>query len=291
MPTRTSTPKPRCSKGSASQGAASPDCSKNNPMLPRLMVQKLKGADSTRWDRISRHYRNAHPLCEWCLKEGRVVPAHAVDHIAPHRGNKTLLYDMNNLQSLCELCHNARKQSLETYGYDRTIGKDGWPIDPAHPANNRNGGVPTLQGFSIPHFVRKSRIPVHLVCGPPASGKTTFVKQHMQPGDIVIDLDDYKERHGSRYATDHRITSAAFAERDSAIRALADTPSGQAWLIVSAPSIEERSAWKRALGNVTVHMMTTSKDECHKRIDQDKSRAHAAHSLHGAVENFFSKKT
>ena len=28
-----------------------------------------------------------------------------------------------------------------------------------------------------------------VVCGPPASGKTTYVKQHMIPGDIVVDLD------------------------------------------------------------------------------------------------------
>lgn len=30
---------------------------------------------------------------------------------------------------------------------------------------------------------------VILVCGPPASGKTTFVRNHMVPGDIVVDLD------------------------------------------------------------------------------------------------------
>ena len=30
---------------------------------------------------------------------------------------------------------------------------------------------------------------VHIICGPPGSGKTTFVQKHMQPGDLIIDMD------------------------------------------------------------------------------------------------------
>ena len=33
---------------------------------------------------------------------------------------------------------------------------------------------------------------VILVWGPPASGKTTYVKKHMADGDMVIDLDAIK---------------------------------------------------------------------------------------------------
>lgn len=30
---------------------------------------------------------------------------------------------------------------------------------------------------------------VHLICGPVGAGKTTYVKNHLRPGDIVIDTD------------------------------------------------------------------------------------------------------
>jgi len=66
---------------------------------------------------------------------GRVSLAFAVDHKTPHRGDVALLFDINNLQSLCELCHNSNKQSIEKRGYDKVVALDGWPTDSNHPAN------------------------------------------------------------------------------------------------------------------------------------------------------------
>lgn len=101
------------------------------------MVEKLKGADSARWDKISRRYRVRHPLCRMCQHEGVVTLANCVDHIIPHKGNRSLLFDMNNLQSLCFNCHNSRKQRVDVHGYDDKINADGWPADPSHPANKK----------------------------------------------------------------------------------------------------------------------------------------------------------
>src|SRR5262245_10070473 len=98
------------------------------------MVSKVKGADATRWNRMSVWWRRQHPLCAQCLAEGRVSAAHAVDHKIPHDGDPRLLFDVTNLQSLCQRCHDSWKQGLERRGYDKTIGVDGWPIDPEHPA-------------------------------------------------------------------------------------------------------------------------------------------------------------
>ncbi|MEW6047007.1 MAG: HNH endonuclease signature motif containing protein [Bacillota bacterium] len=48
--------------------------------------------------------RQADPLCELCLAEGRVTPAEMVHHKVPLREGGELL-DMGNLVSVCRACH------------------------------------------------------------------------------------------------------------------------------------------------------------------------------------------
>lgn len=65
-------------------------------------------------------------LCQPCLKENRVSPANAVDHIvAKARGGSD---DLANLQAICRACHLDK--TLTDAGRRRkvTIGLDGWPL-------------------------------------------------------------------------------------------------------------------------------------------------------------------
>jgi len=56
--------------------------------------------------------RRNHVLCEGeCRRQGRAVPAFAVDHITPHRGDERLFWDHANHRSLCESEHNAKAQT------------------------------------------------------------------------------------------------------------------------------------------------------------------------------------
>ncbi|WP_350342360.1 HNH endonuclease signature motif containing protein [Proteinivorax tanatarense] len=48
------------------------------------------------------------PLCVICLKAGRTTSAKVVDHIVPHKGDKSLFYDQQNLQPLCKSCHDRK---------------------------------------------------------------------------------------------------------------------------------------------------------------------------------------
>ena len=41
-----------------------------------------------------------------------------VDHIIPHKGDRSLLYDERNLQALCHECH-SRKTFFEDGGFGR----------------------------------------------------------------------------------------------------------------------------------------------------------------------------
>ena len=59
-----------------------------------------------------------HPLCAWCLQQGRIAVATAVSH---------------ELQSLCKDCY-ARHASSWPWHVD-DIGIDVFPVDAAHPFN------------------------------------------------------------------------------------------------------------------------------------------------------------
>ena len=48
------------------------------------------------------------PFCRECAKAGRRVWATDVDHVVDHKGNWNKFIDRDNLQSLCERCHNAK---------------------------------------------------------------------------------------------------------------------------------------------------------------------------------------
>lgn len=61
------------------------------------------------WQKERLRFLHEHPFCVMCLKEkGQYVKATVVDHIRPHRGDKTLFWDRSNWQPLCERHHNEK---------------------------------------------------------------------------------------------------------------------------------------------------------------------------------------
>ncbi len=64
------------------------------------------------WQQVRKIYLAEHPLCVKCLIEKRIVKATIVDHITPHKGDRNLMYDENNLQALCKH-HHDQKTSRE----------------------------------------------------------------------------------------------------------------------------------------------------------------------------------
>jgi 5-methylcytosine-specific restriction protein A len=71
---------------------------------------------TSKWTQYSKAYRERHPLCVECEKQGRLVLAEVVDHIIPHRGDMALFWDRNNHQGLCKTCHD-RKTASEDGGF------------------------------------------------------------------------------------------------------------------------------------------------------------------------------
>ncbi len=70
---------------------------------------RQRGYDA-RWQRVRAMHLAAEPLCRMCVQAGRVTVASMVDHIMPIRDGGEVLND-DNLQSLCERCHDAKTAS------------------------------------------------------------------------------------------------------------------------------------------------------------------------------------
>lgn len=56
------------------------------------------------WKKIRARFLLRHPLCEQCLREGRLTPAEEVHHILPLASGGT--NDEGNLMALCKSCHS-----------------------------------------------------------------------------------------------------------------------------------------------------------------------------------------
>jgi 5-methylcytosine-specific restriction enzyme A len=82
--------------------------------------------------RLSQLTKN--PLCAFCMKLGKIIPATVADHIIPHRGDLDLFW-FGELQSLCATCHSKTKAEIERDGYHSGTDEHGYPLDPNHPAN------------------------------------------------------------------------------------------------------------------------------------------------------------
>ena len=235
-----------------------------------------------------------HYTCQVCrcgLVSGRTHPrAAVVDHKIPHNGDAELFWcGDDGLQALCKRDHDSGKQGEESRGYSDRIGADGWPIDQAHPFHT--GKMPARWGYSIPHGTQPSGIPVVLVCGAPASGKSTYVDAHARPADTVIDFDAIRQKvGGTMWDQDQGVRARAFAYRAKIIRGLRDKRRGRCWLIVTAPSQAERNTWCKALGNVTVQVMDTTERECIRRIKAAPERREHVDRMIGAVRRWFEQK-
>jgi 5-methylcytosine-specific restriction enzyme A len=93
--------------------------------------------NTQRWQRLRKMKLQVNPLCEQCLKQKRIVPAVAVDHIiAVLAPGGQAFPPLDWLVSCCTSCHNRKTRLVEQLGVELTIkGCDvyGYPLDPSHP--------------------------------------------------------------------------------------------------------------------------------------------------------------
>lgn len=202
-----------------------------------------RGYDN-KWTKARATYLLSHPTCARCP-----APAVMVDHVIRHDGDQRLFWDKNNWQGLCAFHHNVAKQSEEK--------RASAPVEQRrHP------------------FLRKPRIPVTIVCGPAGAGKSTYVRDHAGPKDLVIDLDVIRSQLAGTplYADRPDWIGRALDRRNELLASLAtDTTHDRAWFIISAPAQADRDLWASKLG-ANVVLLATPLGECLARINADERR-------------------
>lgn len=132
---------------------------------------------------------------------------------------------------------------------------------------------------------------VYLVYGAPLSGKTTWVSDNMNAGDLVIDMDNIWQCISgcNRYVKPNRLKAVAFKVRDS----LLDTVKyrygkwNNAYIIGGYPMRSERERLCKELGAREVFIQV-DRDECVNRLN-DSDRGLLSAEYIRFIDEWFSK--
>lgn len=135
---------------------------------------------------------------------------------------------------------------------------------------------------------------VYLVYGPPLSGKKTFARQSMNRGDLIVDLDRLSEAVSMQpsYDKPDNLKSCVFAVQDTLIDII-KTRYGKwhdAYIIGGYPDKYRREHLADELGAELVFCNVT-RDECHKRLAEDKDRYLYRDQWARYVDEWFEKYT
>lgn len=159
-----------------------------------------------------------------------------VDHITPIRAGGDIL-NRDNLQPLCRSCHNQKTR------------------------RENKGSTPAQ---------------VTLVCGPPGSGKTSYVMQRKAWGDLVIDLDAIMVALTGEawYDKPDNLLPLALDVRDYLYQRIPASIENvnRVWIVAGEPDPAKRQALARRLG-ARVVVLALPASECVRRIANDPRRA------------------
>lgn len=138
---------------------------------------------------------------------------------------------------------------------------------------------------------RPMRSKVYLVCGAPASGKTTYVAEHKEAGDFVLDLDVLRQALGAPAKTSDCFQQQVMAIRELLYQHIAFNKIGAkaVWVIAGLPNLNQRAAVAKRL-NAQIISMPTSKEECIKRAMHDTERSDKEKQRQ-IIEQYFNQMT
>lgn len=181
-------------------------------------------------------------MCEHCgkpiLKNYDAILHHKIELTPQNINDDNIAYNPDNLIFVHAKCHNE--------------------------IHNRFGG-------RVKAWQRK----VYYVYGAPCSGKSTFVRENMQRGDLVLDIDRLWTALSGQpeYIKPNELKAVVFNARNAVIDSI-KTRAGTwqtAWVIEGGALIGDRTRRIETLGAESIYI-DTPYDECIERLAKDESR-------------------
>lgn len=137
----------------------------------------------------------------------------------------------------------------------------------------RHNGSWRLEAF------RPAHVPLTIVCGAAASGKSRWVSEHAGAGDLVIDVDAIAcDLAGIPLTHDwnrRQWFTAAMNRRTNLLAKIMNGPTEYpaAWLIAAEPDADARQWWADKVRPAAIVVMETPLEVCLERITADQDRA------------------
>ena len=162
-------------------------------------------------------------------------PSRIADHVVPReRGGSD---DPSNGQGLCKECHDLKTNLVD---------------------KGRTGGL--LEAI--------------LVCGPPGSGKTKYVMERFQPGDVLVDFEQLMiALTGLRgHSYPDALKPLGWDAMDAVLERLPRLDgSHRVWITACAPRRAQRERLQRGF-QARVVILEVKTDECLSRLERDTGR-------------------
>jgi 5-methylcytosine-specific restriction protein A len=195
------------------------------------------------WRKLRAAFLAEHPTCVICG-----APAIVADHVIPKAAGGD--DDWSNLQALCRSCHGKKTATENNLSFGRRPPLASAPV-------------------RVPDACR-----VTVLCGPPGSGKTTYAREHVRWGHLVVDLDAIYRALSFMPAHDkpHELLPFVLDARDAVIARLGRAHDvRQAWILTSAADAETRQRFRDNLG-AKIIVFEVAPHTCIMRINNDPER-------------------
>lgn len=109
---------------------------------------------------------------------------------------------------------------------------------------------------------------IHVIIGAPCAGKSTYVREHANDGDLRIDYDAIAMTLGAAsHGSDGIIREAALSARKAAIAIALDNPDAETWVIHTSPTDWQRERYEEAGAEFIT--LDTDMETCLRRVEED----------------------